>query len=254
MNGAPLPPSPDEAEAHFLRICEELEQNLVGASGYQCILIVESWQLKYEQDDALRPFVRNHVSIFKNGLLKDPGGIVVGNNSNVQIGTGNISNAGNNVAGGVGNAVVAPASGCDLPVRRTASVTTFAACSVAGAIAGWWCCPQDWALGHIRLTVTVFFVVTATVLAFKSWLRFRRSIWERGVFLGLGAILILRPVIPVVSAWFFADVGADSPVATINAYFGMTQNSSGALLDVVAGLYVLTLAYFVPRESTTAEG
>jgi hypothetical protein len=242
---------PNDWEVEFLRLCEELQQSLLGVYGNSCLVVIEQWEIKYQHHRHVGFSVRDHARGMKATILRtasqNPTMINnYGNSNNIQVGS-NVSNAGNNVVAGNENVVLAPTieQSTRTPISNRTQYWNIGLAVVFGGLAVWWLLPQSMALGQVRTLVTSFLIVSAIVFAMLGWFQFRFAYWEKLTYLGLGAILLIRSAIPTVVGGLVgnASLSEDSALANVNGYLGVADNAWISGLNLIGGLILAGFAF-----------
>lgn len=248
--------TPNEWETELLRVCEELNQSLLGLEGNSCLTIIELWEKKHQAHADIGFAVRNHAQSIKITLLRAPtrnSAMMIhnhGSNNNIQVGA-NVSNAGDNVVAGNENIISSPLKERSTPIATSnrTQVLNIVLSIAVGGLAVWWLLPQSMALGQVRTLVTVFLIVCAIVFGMLGWFQFRFANWEKLTYVGLGSILIIRSAIPSVVGGFGgnASLSQDSALANVNGYLGVTDNAWSSGLNLIGGLILVGFAYFAKK-------
>jgi hypothetical protein len=247
---------PNDWEVEFLRLCEELQQSLLGVYGNSCIVVIEQWEIKYQHHRHVGFSVRDHARGMKATLFRTASQNSTmtihnyGNSNNIQVGS-NVSNAGDNVVAGNENVVLAPTKeqSTPIPISNRTQYWNIGLAVAIGGLAVWWLLPQSMALGQVRAIVTVFLIVCAIVFALLGWFQFRFANWEKLTYVALGSILIIRSAIPSVVGGLGgnASLSQDSALANVNGYLGVTDNVWSSGLNLIGGLILVGFAYFAKK-------
>lgn len=245
----------DRWEAEYNSACDELRDEMLGADGATCVLIVERWEKRYWKHPQIGHFIVNRARDLQMALRKDPksGGdiIIQGDNNTVQQGA-NVSQQGNNNV--AGDSTPFSSANDESRASNWKAYSNVAAGAVAGLLAGWWLLPESWSLGPTRNVVTATLVVASLVMGALSWFQFNRQVWEKVAYISLGTILILRSAIPTITG-FFQGKGEATAQEVSGEAVGHLSISDVPLLvvfQVGAAVILLGFAFFTkPGETPT---
>lgn len=252
--------TPNEFEAEFTSVCEEIHYEMLGLEASECAVKLELWEKKHCKNPNIGHAVRNHVMGLRTALAKNPSVKMVnvqGNHNQVQLGDKNTAQSGKKQASGNSNVVVAEISVADgnakatqQEVSRAAFITNIVIGVVVGLIVVWWCLPQEWSLGPVRFLATVFLGVAVPVMAVLGWWQYLRSTWERRVYIALGSTLLLRSSIPTVvgSAKGMMGLSQDGLDTALGGFFNIGHDDTiVTVTQIVAGIVLIGFAFFTKR-------
>lgn len=242
----------DEWDREYDLACQELHGQLLGKQGYSCAIIIENWEIKYRNNPRIGNACRHHATGLKMTLAKNPGGIMniqQGDDGNIQIGNSNVSGTTGNVAAGDRNVIQDASSKVEVSTKPTGpsskDYSNIIAGIIAGVLAAWWVCPDWMSLGPTRLIVTVGLVVASAVMGLLSWFQFRRRNWEKFAYISLGAVLILRSLIPTINWLLFGSAEASQEGVSANGawYLSFADEPIWASIQAVSGVVLLLFAF-----------